>query len=267
MLGVAAGALYLALHKPAVPAKKTQPTATPAPINPKAEEKSKPPLVNLQPVVDAWVAKQGGDYGIVVYDPGNEKIIGSYQPDKQFFTASIYKLYVVYLQLVDIQAGKREAGEQFRAGNTRQKCIEEAVRTSDSPCAEALMAELGNADINQRLAGFGLTNTSFPSFVTSAGDVAKVLVRFQAKRDLNDQQTALLRGVMEQQIYRKGLPAGMPQAVVADKVGFSETPHYHDVGIIKLPSGREYVVSFLSQGVGTRVVADFGTTVYAALNQ
>ncbi len=261
---VVVGAI-LFVRRPAMPPKSTGGNKA-APQQTKPQEKPKPPLVNLQPVIDAWLAKQSGDYGIVVYDPDNKQIIAQHQADKQFFTASIYKLYVVYLELIDIQLAKRDPGEQFRGDYTRQKCIEEAVRTSDSPCAEALMAELGQASINDRLKAFGLTNTSFPGFVTSANDVALVLERLQGNRDFGQDLVGLLRGVMKQQVYRNGLPLGMPEAVVADKVGFSETPHYHDVGIISLPNGREYIVVFLSQGVGSRVVADFGKTIYPSLN-
>lgn len=234
-------------------------------ITPK--EAPKPPLIDIQPIVNQWVVKQKGDFGIVVYDPANKQVIGSHQPDKQFFTASIYKLYVVYLQLIDIQLGKRDPAAPFRGDFTRQKCIEEAIRISDSPCAEALMAELGNANINSRLQAFGLTNTSFPSFVTSANDAALVLERLQGNRDFGQDLKQLLLSMMQQQIYRNGLPLGMPEAVVADKVGFSETPNYHDVGIITLPNHREYIVVCLSQGANSRQVADLGKTIFDALNQ
>ena len=248
------------------PAAPKQQASTPT-ARQKVPNPPKPPLIDLQPVVDQWVAAHSGDYGIAVYDPDNKKMVATHQADKQFFTASIYKLYVVYLQLIDIQKGVRTADELFRGDYSRQKCIEEAVRTSDSPCAEALMAELTQASMNTRLQAYGLTSTAFPGFVTSAEDVAKILIRFQANQDLSQANTSILRTVMEQQIYRKGLPDGMPQATVADKVGFSETPHYHDVGIVTLPNKRQYVVVFLSQGVGTRVVADFGKTIFATLNQ
>src|SRR6266545_4882275 len=44
----------------------------------------KPRLVNLQPAVDQWLAKQPADYGIVVYDPANKQIIAQHQPDKKY---------------------------------------------------------------------------------------------------------------------------------------------------------------------------------------
>lgn len=261
---IGAGTWFALLKNDEKPKSHSQPTAQVAHKEPVAEP-AKPPLVNLQPVVDAWVAKQKGDYGIVVYDPANQQTIATHQADKQFFTASIYKLYVVYLSLLDVDAGKHTLDEPFRAGKTRQTCLYDAIHTSDSPCAEALLAELGNDNVNERLKAFGLANTSFPSFVTSAGDVVKVLQRLQMRKELSQTSSDLMLGAMKDQVYRKGLPKGLPEATVYDKVGFSETPHYHDVGIIVLPDGREYIVAFLSQGVGSAVVADFGTTIYATL--
>jgi beta-lactamase class A len=230
-----------------------------------AEEKPKPKLVDLQPTVDAWVAKQSGEYGIVVYDPANAKVIGSHDADVQFFTASIYKLYAVYLALEDVEAGKTKMEEAFRAGKTRQTCIHDAIHTSDSPCAEALLNEIGQAETNERLKKFGFTGTNFPGFVTTASDSIKILQRIQEGK-LDKGSTAVLKEAMATQVYRDGLPKGMP-AKVYDKVGFSETPHYHDVAIIELPNGREYLVAFLSKGTGSKVVADFASTIYAQLKE
>lgn len=266
VLAVAATVVLVVHSKNSTLPKPTK-TAVQTPKVEAQKPAPKPPLINLQPVIDQWVAKQKGDFGIVVYDPDNQQIIGAYQPDKQYFTASIYKMYVVYLQLVDIQLGKRDPQGLFRGDFTRQKCIEEAIRISDSGCADALMAELGNADINARLLAFGLTDTSFSGFVTSANDAAKILERLQGNRDFGQDLKQLLLSMMQQQIYRNGLPLGMPEAVVADKVGFSETPNYHDIGIITLPNKRQYIVAILSEGASSRQVADFGQAIYAALTR
>ena len=267
VVAVVAGLLLwfmMSSDEPVVSEKKTgtvsQNTAKPA------EEKPKPKLVDLQPTVDAWVAKQSGEYGIVVYDPDNQKVIGSHDADVQFFTASIYKLYAVYLALEDVEAGKTTMEETFRAGKTRQTCIHDAIHTSDSPCAEALLNEIGQAETNERLKQFGFTGTNFPGFVTTANDSIKILQRIQEGK-LDKSSTKVLKDAMKTQVYRDGLPKGMPEVTVYDKVGFSETPHYHDVAIIELPNGREYLVAFLSKGTGSRVVADFASTVYAQLKE
>lgn len=230
-----------------------------------AEEKQKPALLNLQPTVDAWVAGQKGEYGIVVYDPDNNAVIAIHNPGTQFFTASIYKLYAVYLALEDIEAGKHALDEPYKFGKTRQQCLRDAIHSSDSPCAEALLNEIGQAEVTARLKAYQLTDTSFPAFLTTAQDAMTILQRLHSRMDLEENSANLMYEAMKTQIYRDGLAKGMSQAVVATKVGFSETPHYHETGVITLPNGREYLVSFFSKGVGPSVLADFGATILEAL--
>lgn len=230
-------------------------------------EEVKPALVDLQPTLDQWIAAHSGDYGIVVYDPANQKAIAEHQPQKQYFTASIYKLYVVYLALQDLQAGLHQPTEPFQGGRTRMECLKEAIYSSDSPCAEKLALEIGYPNINQRLAEYGLTDTSFPGFVTSAADVTLVLKRLQAQSDLNSEYDKFLMDALATQIYRdKGLPKLTPQGAYAVKTGFQGNEIWHDTGILALPNGREYIVAYFSDNAGSsRTAADFGKTVYDTL--
>lgn len=232
---------------------------------PKPEE-PKPALVNLQPTLDNWIAAHPGDYGIVVYDPENKKIIAEHQPHEQYFTASIYKLYVVYLALQDLEAGVNQPGEDFQGGRTRLECIKEAIHTSDSPCAEKLALEIGYDNINSRLSEYGLTDTSFPGFVTSAADAALVLQRFQADKDLTSEHKKLLMTALETQVYAQGLPKLAPKGAYAVKTGFQGNEIWHDTGLLTLPDGREYVVAYLSNNAGSSsTAADFGKTIYDKL--
>ena len=250
---------------PSTPDKGTDKRA-PEQSNQKSEESKKPVRVNLQPVIDQWVAGQGGDYSIVVYDPDNKATIATHQADTQYFTASIYKLYVAYLALMDIEDGVQDPDEVYRGDWTRQKCIEEMIRSSNSPCAEAMLAEMGHATVNQRLKDFGLTGTSFPAFMTTAGDSMAILKRLHEHRELNDSSTNLLLNAMKNQIYREGFPKGMPEATVADKVGFYETG-YHDVAIVTLPNKREYLVAVLSEDARAADIASLGSIIYAKLTE
>lgn len=233
----------------------------------KPKEPEKPTKVDLQPTIDAWVAGQSGNYGIVVYDPANEAVIASYQPDEQFFTASIYKLYVAYLALQDIEAGKLSADQVILAGQTRKQCIYKMIHSSDSPCGETVLNSMGASTVTERLKSqFGFTNTAFPAFVTSAQDALTITKRLQAKQDLDEEHTAFLLDAMKTQIYRNGVPTGAPEATVYDKIGFDSPDLWTDVGIIELPGGRQYVYSiFGNGGVGSSQIADFARTIYPKL--
>ena len=234
---------------------------------PAEQEPAKPPQVDLQPTIDTWVTEQSGNYGIVVYDPANEAIIASHQPDEQFFTASIYKLYVAYLTLKDFQSGAQDPDEVILAGQTRKECVYKMIHSSDSPCGETILNDIGQATLGQRLKSeLDFKATNFPGFTTSSGDVVRLLARLQAKDDLNGANTKFLLDAMRTQIYRTGLPQGMPDTKVANKVGFDSPDLWVDCGIITLPDGRDYVVSiFGNGGVGSSQIRSFGSTIYAKL--
>lgn len=236
----------------------------------KEEEQEKPPLVNLQPAVDEWLAKQTAEYSIVVYDPANKQIIASNKPDEKYFAASLYKLFVAYLALVDFQNGTQNPDEELWGGYTRKECVDLMIRESHSPCGEAMMADMGQEALRERVSQMGIENTIFAGITTTARDSALILQYIVEGRDLNAENTAFLRDAMRVQPekYRRGLPQGAPEAIWDTKVGWNQEYNYHDVGIMTLPNGREYVVAILSYGNGSPApIADFAATIYDALKE
>ena len=234
----------------------------------KKQEPTKPPLVDLQPVVDAWVAKQSAVYGIVVYDPANKKTIASHNPDKKFFAASLYKQFVAYLALVDFQTGAQNPDEILTGGFTRKQCVDKMIRESHSPCGEAMMADIGQETLRTRVSEMGIQNTIFAGITTTAQDAALILQYIVEDRDLKTDNTAFLKDAMrvQEQRFRNGLAKGAPEAIWETKVGWNEQFNYHDIGIMTLPNGRVYVVAILSQNNGSPMpIADFAATIYAAL--
>ena len=233
-----------------------------------SKEPAKPALVDLQPTVDAWLAKQSAIYGIVVYDPANQKIIGSHNPDQKFFAASLYKLFVAYLALVDFQKGAQDPNEILTQGFTRKQCVDKMIRESYSPCGEAMMADMGQQTLRQRVSDMGIKNTIFAGITTTAQDSALILQYVVDGRDLTADNTAFLKDAMrvQDQKFRNGLAKGAPDATWETKVGWNEQYNYHDVGIMTLPNGRQYVVAILSQNNGSSVpIANFSATIYSVL--
>ena len=107
------------------------------------------PEINFQPTVDAWVNSIGGNKGVVVFDIEHNKVVGSYNADTKFATASLYKLYVVYHGYRLVQKGEwdRNAIANGR-GNTILQCLDAAIRSSDSGCAEPLWSKIGQSHLN-----------------------------------------------------------------------------------------------------------------------
>lgn len=255
VLGVilVAGAITFALSRRAEAPAPTDHVsmATPEQETPQEPEKQVE-SVSVQPIIDEFVAsKPGIDFGIEVYDISADKVIGAHQPDKQFFPASTYKLYVAFLSLQRMQTGEFTDTPNYLNGRSRMGCIAYTIETSDSPCGEALMRDITQEKMGQELKALGQTNSPFPGFLTTAHDANVILKHIVERKLLNEANTAHLLHAMNTQIYNKGLTAGFNEAKVYDKIGFNLDINYHDVGIIEFPSGRTYLVSIYTQGQGS----------------
>lgn len=223
--------------------------------------------INLQPIIDAWVTQQSGTSSVVVYDLQTNNYIASYKPDEQYFTASIYKIYVAYLGYLAIQSGKYDANEPYLTGYTRKECLDAMIRDSYSPCGEKMWNELGKETITDTLKTYGLTNTSMTGLFTSAKDTSLLLQRLYAKKQLNTEYTqAFLDSMLNQDAkYRRGLPSGFTSAKVYNKVGWNENLEWHDAAIVTLPNDKSYIVVVLSKNVGYKSVSVLAQKISAAL--
>jgi hypothetical protein len=131
-----------------------------------------------------------------------------------------------------------------------------------------MMADMGQETLRQRVDAMGIHNTIFAGITTTAQDSALILEAIVNGRDLSADSTAFLKDAMlnQPQKYRGGLAKGAPDATWYTKVGWNEQYNYHDVGIMQLPNGRQYVVAILSQNNGSPTpIANFSATVYGAL--
>lgn len=226
--------------------------------------------IDLQPVIDSWVGNQPADFHIEVYDFQASKIIGSSQPESVLFAASLYKIYVAYLALEDFQTGAQDPDDILISGQTKKECVDKMIRSSDSPCGEAMMAEIGQNTLNKRAEDMGMTGTYFNGIRTTARDCSLILQHILNKRDLTEENTAFLLDAMLTQDakYKRGLATGAPEATWNTKVGWNEDANYHDIGIMTMPDGRKFIVAILSQGQGSSApIADFSSTIYSALTQ
>lgn len=248
----------------------TADTPTPSSKDTKQKESTRPkPLViDLQPTIDTWAAAQSADFGIAVYDVANNQTIGTHQANKQFLMASIFKLYIAYLTLQDFQTGDQDPDSPATQGYTKKECVYRMINTSDNPCGDTMYDIMTPRAATSRLQAFGLDNTNITSYKTTAQDVNSLLLRLHKKQDLSKENTDFLLDAMRTQTHRGGLPKGMPEATVADKVGFYGNHLWHDVGIVTLPNDRVYIVSIFGyRGSTSTHIADFGQTIYTKLQE
>jgi beta-lactamase class A len=226
-------------------------------------------MPQLQEAVDNWTRLQAAEYAVQVNDVSSGQVLATHLGTNTYFMASIYKLYVVYVALLQVEKGSITLDEKLSTDYSVKECIDRAIRLSDSPCGEALLLRLGWNFTDESLKLLELTNTSFGSFTTSVADTSTLLLRLANNKDLDDEHSKLILDAMAGQKYRSGLPTGMPDFTVYDKVGFNETFNYHDVAIVKDPDNRSYVISVLSLNNGSPVpLAELGAILQTEiLNQ
>ncbi len=221
------------------------------------------PLVNLQPVVDYWAAKQTGTTSVVVYDLANDKTVASLNPSEQYFTASLYKLFVAYIGYQKVADGTYNLSDTYLSGYNRGQCLDTMIRDSYSPCGEKMWNELGKSNLTTKMKAYGLKNTDLTGLTTSAKDTSIILKKIFNGDDLPAKYRKLYLDSMKTQpaLYRRGLPSGFSKSVVYNKVGWNGQVEWHDGAIITLPSGRSYVVAVLTKNVGSQNIAELGKMI------
>lgn len=218
----------------------------------------------VQAVVDAWTKKYPSKTSVIIQHTATGEVLATNQPDKQYFTASIYKLYVAYLSMQDIDKGLKNANEPFLGATTRKECIYKMIQLSDSPCAEKMLAEMTKKAVNERLKELGLTNTNMPAFLTTAHDAAIVTSKISNGEGLEASSATFLQQAMQQQVYREGFPKGFTSSVVADKVGLSETI-YHDTAAVQTNKKITYTITVFTEDIGAKRLAELATLLEAVL--
>jgi len=221
----------------------------------------------LQKVIDDWAANISGQASVVMADK-DVNILASYNASQEYFTASIYKLYVAYFGYQQVDAKAVNPLEQYINGHTRAQCLDLMIRESDSPCAEILWAELGKQAQTNKLVDLGITKTSMEGLSTTATDAAIMLGLIVRGEGLSpESQTAYLQS-MKTQIYRDTLNIGFSSDVtVYNKIGFNGLKEYHDTAIVEFKDGRKLIVSVLTSGVGTKKIVSLGSAIEAAVNE
>lgn len=270
ILGIAIVGLFAVWYffvrtKPAPP-KNEEPQATIQPkqeAQPAQKQQAQFEKAAIQKALKDWEANAGGIYSVTITDDSGA-ILAEANSDKQYFTASIYKIYVAYVGYQKIDDGTYKLSEPYLGGWTRGKCLDEMIRSSHSPCAEKMWVELGKENITQKLKTYGIENTSMTGLVTTSGDAAIILSRIQQQKDLSNASTKALKSSMLGQIYRDALPVGFKTSKVYDKVGFRGNDEYHDTAIVQLKDGRTVIVSVLTSGVGTKKIATLASQLEEA---
>lgn len=258
------------LHSTPVELKDTAEQVTPGTAETPIEEPVKPAQFNsakLQDAVNAWsktIATSAKASVVLTDDSG--ALLASYNPGEQYFTASLYKLFVAYEGYRALDAGTYDGGQSYLSGKSRLECLDLMIRESNSPCGEKWWNELGKQTIQTQLKTYGIEQTDMVGLKTSATDTAKMLARIAKGEDLSESSHTSYLDSMKTQpaLYRKGLPSGFSQSVtVYNKVGWNEQLEWHDASIVELTDGRKLIIAVLTSGVGSTKIAELAKSIEA----
>jgi beta-lactamase class A len=178
----------------------------------------------------------------------------SFNGDKQFVTASTYKLFVAYELLKQIDAGKRD-------WDSNATCFNKMISQSDNACAESFLKMLGLSTITNDIQAVGLKNSTFMKSggpYTTPNDLTLMLGMIATGQNFSSVNQQRLIAAMKGNVYRQGIPAGV-QGTVANKVGFLNGL-LHDAAIVYGPHGT-YVLAIMTDGSSWATIADLAKQI------
>ena len=195
----------------------------------------------LSALLENFAKDHPGSYAMTYIELDGKKRRAEYQGDKQFVTASTYKLFTAYSLLKRVDDG-RESWE------ANASCFDKMIRLSENSCAENYIHKFGFNPLTSELSNIGLKNSNFNKAggpYTTSNDLALLLGQLQTGQNFSPAGRDRLLGAMRANVHRQGIPAGATGSV-ADKPGFIDGL-LHDAAIVYSPSGT-YVLVIMSDG-------------------
>ncbi len=231
-----------------------------------AEKRYSKSATGLQFLLEDWDAETGGEWGVYVQDNTDGALAGSLNPDKQFVTASIYKLYVAAYTYSELEKETITQTDATSLGKSVSECMRVMIVMSDNSCPSYFFDHFGYSSIQRFVQenGYGnteLDNSSGGDKYTTARDTMKLLRDIDTKL-ITEEYEQELRGYMAQQIYRSGIPKGISGKTVQDKVGFLYG-YNHDVGYVQ--GDKPYTIVILSNGASFSAIAELSRRIDAVM--
>ncbi len=232
--------------------------------------------VSLQPIVDEWAESVGGSKGIIIYDLDRQETIGEYNADEMFGTASLYKLFAVYEGYKRVEDGEwdPEATTGWY-GDSMIDCLDSAIRSSDSSCAEPIWAKIGHYELDDIIAEeWEIKDAMISGLKATPRAIMKMMKKFYEHPDFKDAEMVarmwdsfLNQPIVNGYEWRQGLPSGFSDvALVYNKVGWQWTGGddghwviYDDAAIVEFPDlNRHFIVVVMTNNVRYQSIRNFG---------
>lgn len=235
-----------------------------------------------QGVVEKWAASVSGNKSVLIYDLDREEVAASYNTSEKYIMESLYKLFVVYEGYRMVANGTWDANMMISdTGQTLLACLDKAIRSSDSDCAEPIWEMIGQTELD-RIAHeeWGISdNTDISSILSNVEDITKIMRRFYEHPDFDD--TEMMARMWDSFLvqpssgdlcygpcnWRQGLPSGFSAAVdVYNKVGWrwdadkNRWETYHDAAIVHFKNtDRWFAIVVMTNHVPYRNIRELAT--------
>lgn len=275
-------AIFLFTKHPQEEAAQTEQSKGESAEEPKQSMADLPARIDFQTVVDEWAKSTGGNRSVLIYDLDRNELVGKYNQNENYNTASIYKLFVVYEGYRRVQSGEWKADESAgMTGYTVLECLDKAIRESYSPCAEALWVRIGYDELEGIIErDFDIHDSDISDLVSNPNDILKMMQIFYEHKDITDDvllarmKDSFLNQPATEYDWRQGLPSGFTNANVYNKVGWDYNPDggywniYHDAAIVEFPEqNRHYIVVVMTNMVSFKKIRELGTAIEAEFNK
>ena len=219
----------------------------------------------LSAVIKNYAESHPGTYGVKMVELSGARRNAEYNSNKQFTTASTYKLFVAYSILLRVERGELRWSDASYGGYDLSTCFDRMIELSNNECAIDLLKKVGYAGVTNDAHAIGATSTSFlgrDGIKSTAADEALLLSMLHTGQILNQQSSRdKLIATMKRNVYVKGIPSGIPNAEVADKVGFLDAL-LHDAAIVYSPKGT-YVLIILTDNASWANIAELTKEIEA----
>lgn len=210
--------------------------------------------VGLSALLKHYAEDHAGTYGISLIELSGKRRSANYNGDKQFVTASTYKLFVAYSLLKRVDEGSW-------SWSSNETCFNKMISLSDNTCAEDFLYKIGLSNVTQDIQKLGLTQSTFLKSggpYTTANDLAKLMGMIESGQGFSDVNRSRLIDALKRNVYRNGIPAGA-SGTVADKVGFLNGL-LHDSAIVYSPQGT-YALVIMTDGSSWGTIADLAKQI------
>jgi len=231
----------------------------------------------LRSKLAAHIAGLPGDYAVTVRQLDGLGVRTSISGAGMYEPASAIKIFAAYLTLRRLETGSLSWEARTSSGTTVRDCMRVMIHISDNACHVELINLLGGGTaMNRALFAAGFTQTvyqgvsatgvTYTAKRSSTNDMALFLERLERGTLLGPSASNHLRTLLLGQLWRGGIPSGLPPGIVQGtkpgELWVSGGLVKANASVVHAPSGRIVITVLGRNGGNDAGAASIGRVVY-----